>query len=236
MKGTISKKKVVIILAAVMIFASAISSFAMMSSGGMMTGGSMMTTYGGFGMMGGTAGGPLVAADGSAYLTSMMPSATPGTSPTSSSFVSHMMAISPTGQTMKLSVSGMMSKPVFAKANINGIIGYYAMATVSLPSLSDYSIMHNYGTTTGISVLYWMQSPFTKSSVPMAVTMDGIYASQPVIAGNMVYVTTTNNGSAMMQGVDVFNDTFPNYTATSTTSYLYVFGMDGTLVSKTLLQ
>jgi hypothetical protein len=53
----------------------------------------------------------------------------------------------------------------------------------------------------------------------------------------MVYVTTSNNGSAMMQGNDVFNNMFPNYTAGSTAkSYLYMFQMNGTLVSKTPLQ
>ncbi len=238
MSSVNSKTKVVFILTAVMILASGVIAFAMMTSGGMMGGGSMMTTTGGFGMMDGTAGGPIVGADGTAYLTSMMPSATPGTTPTSSSFVSHMMSISPTGQTMKLSVNGMMSKPVIANGiTFDGVTGNFMMATVSLPSLNNYSMMHNYATsTTGESVLYWMQRPFTLSSMPVAVVMDGAYASQPVITNNMIYVTTTNNGSAMMQGNNVFHNTFPNYTTTSTTSYLHVFKMDGTLVSKTRLQ
>lgn len=241
MKGTMSKKRIVFILAAVMIFASAVSAFAMMSGGGMMSGGSMMTASGGFGMMDGIAGGPLVGNDGTTYLGSMMPTATPGTYPTTSSFNSNMMAISPAGQMLKLSVNGMMSKPVFAgNITVNGISGNYMIATVSLPTLSNYSMMHNYGTTTGESVLYWMKSPFTTSSVPMAIAMDGMYASQPIIASvngvNMIYVTTTNNGSAMMQGNNVFSKTFPSYTAASSSSYLYVFQMNGTLVSKTQIQ
>ncbi len=237
MSGMSSKTKVVLILTAVMILASGVIAFAMMSSG-MMGGGSMMTTTGGFGMMDGTAGGPIVGTDGTAYLASMMPSATPGSTPTSNSFLSHMMAISSTGQTLKLSVSGIMSKPVFANGiTFDGITGNFMMATVSLPNLSNYSMMHNYATsTTGHSVLYWMQRPFTTSSMPVAVAMDGAYASQPVIANNMIYVTTTNNGNAMMQGNNVFHNTFPSYSTTSSTSYLHVFRMDGTLVSKTQLQ
>ncbi len=237
MKGTISKTKIVFILATAMILAYAVSPSAMMSSGGM-GGGSMMTSAGGFGMMGGMAGAPLVAPSGTAFFTSMMPSASPGTYPTSSSFVSHMSTVVPSsGQILNLSVSGVMSKPVFANGiTVNGILGSYMISTVSLPNMSDYSVMHNYGTMTGQSVLFWMLRPFTTSSVLMAVSMDGSYASQPVIANNMIYITTTNNGSAMMQGNDVFNNTFPNYTASSSTSYLYVFNMDGTLVSKTQLQ
>ncbi len=237
MKGFFSKTKVVLILAAVMIFASAVSPFAMMSGGGMMGSGTMMTSTGGFGMMDGIAGGPMVTTDVTAYLASMMPSATPGTYPTSSSFASHMMAISSTGQKLNLSVSGMMSKPAFVNGiTVNGVTGNYMMATVSLPKMSDYSMMHNYSTTTSQSVLYWMQRPFTTSSVPKAVVMDGSYASQPVIANNMIYVTTTNNGYAMMQGNDVFGTTFPNYTSSSSATYMYVFSMAGTLVSKTQIQ
>ena len=58
MKGMISKKNMVFILAAAMVLASAVT-FAMMSGGGMMGGGSMMTSSGGFGMTGGMAGGPI---------------------------------------------------------------------------------------------------------------------------------------------------------------------------------
>jgi hypothetical protein len=206
--------------------------------GGGMVGGRMMISSGGFGMMGGTAGAPIVGSDGTAYVTSMLPSVTPGTYPTSSSFVSNMMAVSTSGQTLKLSVNGVMSKPVFADGiTVNGTTGNYVMSTVSLPNTSDYSIIHDYSTAAGQSVLFWMQTPFAASSVPLAVKMDGRYASEPVIANNMIYVTTTNNGYAMMQGIDVFGTTFPNYTASNTAkSYMYIFRMDGTLVSKTQLQ
>jgi hypothetical protein len=212
------------------------------TSGGMMgggvVGGNMMVSTGGFGMMGGTAGAPIVGSDGTAYVTSMMPSVTPGTNPTATSFVSNMMAVSTSGQTIKLSINGIMSKPVSASGiTVNGTTGNFVMSTVSLPNVSDYSIMHDYSTTAGKSVLFWMQTPFTSSSVPVAIQMDGRYASQPVIANNMIYVTTTNNGYAMMQGIDVFGTTFPNYTASSTAkAYMYIFQMDGTLVSKTQLQ
>ena len=128
-----------------------------------------------------------------------------------------------------MAVSGLMSKPV-----INGSV---MVSTVSLPNMSDYSIMANAGTTTQQSVVFWLQLPMTLSSVPTAVKMDGRYASAPVIKNNMVYVTTTNFGYGMMQGNDVYNNTYPNMTFNNTSkSYLYIFNMDGTLVSKTLLQ
>jgi len=225
-----NKTKVVLLLATVMILTSAVGSFAMMGSGGgMMGGGGMMSSSGGFGMMDGMAGAPVVDADETAYVTSMLPSATPGTVPTANSFLSHMIAVTTSGQTLKMSVSGLMSRPV--------IDGNVLISTVSLPKMSDYSIMANEGTTTQQSVVFWLQLPMTLSSVPTAVRMDGRFASSPVIANNMIYVTTTNFGNGMMQGNDVFGNMFPNYTAGSTAkSYLYIFKMDGTLVSKTVLQ
>lgn len=231
LKKIMNKTKVVFSLVTVMILTSAIGSFAMMSGGGggMMGGGSMMTTTGGFGMMGGMAGAPVVDADGTAYVTSMVPSATPGTVPTSNSFVSHMIAVTTSGQTLKMSVSGLMSRPV--------IDGNVLISTVSLPKMNDYSIIANDGTTTQQSVIFWLQLPMTPSSVPTAIRMDGRFSSSPVIANNMIYVTTTNFGNGMMQGNDVFGNTFPNYTTGSTAkTYQYIFNMDGTLVSKTLLQ
>jgi hypothetical protein len=257
MKEMISKTRIAVILATLMVFTFTATSFAMMTVGGGMMGGGtggtgtgigmmgggvlggrMMVSTGGFGMMGGTAGAPIVGADGSAYITSMLPSVNTGTNPTSTSFVSNMMEVSTSGQTLKLSVNGIMSKPVSANGiTVNGTTGNFVMSTVSLPNMSNYSIMHDYSTVAGKSVLFWMQTPFTSSSVPVAVQMDGRYASQPVIANNMIYVTTTNNGYAMMQGIDVFGTTFPNYTAgTTAKSYMYIFQMDGTLVSKTQLQ
>jgi hypothetical protein len=231
LKKIMNKTKVVLLLVTVMMLITASGSFAMMSGGGggMMGGGSMMTNTGGFGMMNGMAGAPVVDADGTAYITSMVPSATMSTTPTSSSFGSHMIAVTTTGQTLKMSVSGLMSKPV-----INGSV---MVSTVSLPKMSDYSIMSNEGTTTQQSVVFWLQLPMTLSSVPTAVQMDGRYASDPVIKNNMVYVTTTNFGYGMMQGNDVYTNTYPNMTFNNTSkSYLYIFNMNGTLVSKTLLQ
>jgi hypothetical protein len=86
-------------------------------------------------------------------------------------------------------------------------------------------------------VLFFLQLPLSPSSVPTAVQMDGRFASAPVIANAQIYVTTSNFGYGMMMGNDVFNNTFPNYTVSNTTNaYLYVFDMNGTLVSKTVLQ
>lgn len=218
-----NKTKVVLLLATVMMLASAVGSFAMMGGGG------MMTTTGGFGMMGGMAGTPVVDADGTAYVTSMLPSATPGTVPSAHSFVSRIIAVTTSGETLKMSVNGLMSRPV--------IDDNVLISTVSLPKMSDYSIMADEGTTTQQSVIFWLDLPMTLSSVPTAVKMDGRFASSPVIANNRIYVTTTNFGNGMMQGSDVFSNMFPHYTASSTAkSYLYIFNMDGSLVSKTLLQ
>ena len=228
MKKIISKTKFVLLLVTVMMLISEAGSFAMMGGGGM-GGGGMMNNAGGFGMMDGMAGTPVVDADGTAYIISMLPSATPGTVPSARSFVSNLIAVTTSGQTLKMSVSGLMSRPV--------IDGDVLISTVSLPDMSDYSIMGNEGITTQQSSIFWLQLPMTSSSVPTAVKMDGRFASSPVIANNMIYVTTTNFGNGMMQGNDVFGNMFPNYTPGSKSkSYLYIFNMDGSLVSKTVLQ
>ena len=229
MKKIINKTKVVLLLVTVMMLISAAGSFAMMGGGGGMGGGGMMNNAGGFGMMDGMAGTPVVDADGTAYIISMLPSATPGTVPSAHSFVSNIIAVTTSGQTVKMSVNGLMSRPV--------IDGNVLISTVSLPNMSDYSIMGNEGTTAQQSSIFWLQLPMTSSSVPTAVKMDGRFASSPVVANNMIYVTTTNFGNGMMQGNNVFGNMFPNYTPSSTSkSYLYIFNMDGSLVSKTTLQ
>jgi len=234
MKKMISKTKGIILLATVMILISATGSFAMMGDqcGGCgMTagGGGMMTKAGGFGMMNGLAGVPVVDTEGTAYIVSMTPSTTPGNKPKWKSFMSHILAVSPSGQILDLTLDGLISRPIISENTL--------IATASLPNMGNYSIITNYGTTTAQSVLFFLQLPLSSSSVPDAVQMDGRYASVPVIANNQIYVTTTNFGYGMMMGNDVFNDTFPNYHVRNTDhAYLYVFTMDGTLVSKTVLQ
>ena len=233
------KGKIVFILTVVTILASAaVGSAAMVTPYGMMGGGSMMTSSGGFGMMNGMAGEPMVGSDGTAYIVTMMPSATPGTTPTTGSFESNMIAVTTSGQTVKMSVGGLMSKPVFANGIMfNGVTGDYMIATVSLPTMSDYSVMAVDGVNTNHSVVFWMQTPVSTSSVPMAIAMDGRYASHPMIANNQIYIMTTNNGNAMMEGTNVFSKTFPTYMSASTPiTYLYVFKMDGTLVLRTQIQ
>jgi len=230
MKKIMNKTLVVLSVVTVMMLITVTGSFAMMSGGGgMMGGGSMMTTSGGFGMMDGMGGAPIVATDGTAFVTSMVPTATPGTIPTSGSFESHMMAVTTAGQTVKMSVSGLMSKPV--------VSGNYMISTVSLPNMKDYTIVADNGTTTQQSVAVWLHLPMTLSSTPLAIKMDGLYASAPVIKNNLVYITTSDFGYGMMQGNDVYSSTFPNMTFSSASmSYLYIFSTSGTLVSKTVLQ
>jgi hypothetical protein len=89
------------------------------------------------------------------------------------------------------------------------------------------------------SVIYIMQLPLTASTVPQAVAMDGAFASLPVVANNHVYVTTTDYGNGMFAGNGTFASMFGNYNFNSTgtaTTYMYIFNMDGSLLSKTTIQ
>ncbi|HEY6000599.1 MAG TPA: hypothetical protein VI078_15035 [bacterium] len=226
-----------VLVAAGLMLGSAGRSHAMMMGWGGWTGGcgwtsgrgGMMTGAGGFGMMSGAAGKPVVGPDGTAYLVSAVPSATPGSTPRWSSFQSHLLAVSPAGGILKLTLDGLVSSPVLSDTDL--------IATASLPNTANYVIKANDGNTAAQSVIFWLPVPLSSSSVPQAVLMDGRYASQPVIANNQVYVTTSNFGFGMMQGNDVFNNTFPNFTVANTAkAYLYVFAIDGTLVSRTVLQ
>jgi hypothetical protein len=202
-------------------------------TGTMMGGGIGMTNTGGFGMMNGMAGAPVVGSDGTAYLMSYNPSANPGTLPGSNSFESTITAITPSGAVNSITLKGIVSRPV-----INGNV---LVATTSLPDMSNFDVFGNLGTTTpaGQSMAYVVYLPLTSSSVPAAVSLDGRFASTPVIANNNVYIVTSDFGGAMMNGNNTFNMMFGSYNfnaAGNAKSYMYIVDFDGNLVNKITLQ
>lgn len=196
-----------------------------------MFGNAMMTNNGGFGMMNGMTGAPIIGDDGTAYLVSYSPTANPGIAPNSNSFKSTILAYGPNGQVSSLDLKGIVSRPI--------ILGDYMVATASLPDFSNYSFFGNYGTNpvSGQSVLYVVNAPLTSSTTPLAISMDGSFASAPVIANNHVYVTTSDWGTAMMN--NMANWMYGNYNfnqAGNAKTYLYIFNLDGTLASKIVVQ
>jgi hypothetical protein len=89
------------------------------------------------------------------------------------------------------------------------------------------------------SVLYFISLPLTSSSKPQAVALDGRFASAPVLANNLIYVVTTDFGRAMMQANPSFQRMFNGYNFNSSgtaESYMYILNLDGTLVSKTVIE
>ncbi len=198
----------------------------------MMGGGMNMTNTGGFGMMNGMAGSPVVGHDGTAFLVSYNPTASPGSVPTSNSFQSTVSAITPSGQVNTITLKGIVSRPV--------VSGNKLVATASLPDVGNYNLIGSLGSSSaGQSVLYEMTLPITSSTVPIAVTMDGQFASVPVIAADKVYVTTTDFGIAMMQGNTTFGGMYGNVPFNNTgtaKSYLYIVNFDGSLAAKIPLQ
>lgn len=195
------------------------------NSDAMMHGGSMMNNDAGFGMMNGMAGAPVVGEDGTAYFVSFTPTSDPGTVPGSTSFQSNLIAYQPNGESASLTLNGIVSRPV--------VEGSVLAATASLPDFSNYMMFGNYGDKQ--SVLYAVALPLSESSVPAAVAMDGQYASVPVIVNNLVYVTTTDFGNAMM-GSNTFqmfgNGNYDFNSDGLAKTYLYIFETDGTLVSR----
>jgi hypothetical protein len=206
----------------------------MQNGGGSGMGGAMMQNNGGFGMMNGMSGAPAVGADGTAYSVAMNPAAKPGTKPTSNSFQSTLTVITSSGAIItSLSFNGLMSKPV--------INGSTLMATTSLPNMNNYMMVVNGGTNSVSqqSVFYTMTLPISASSVPSAVSLDGSYASAPVMFNNQFYVITSDFGNAMMQGNNMYNNMYgkTNFSKMGASkSYLYIINSDLTIASKTLIQ
>lgn len=225
------KKENVLYVAIMIMAAVAVNSEATMN-GSMMTN-TGMTNTGGFGMMNGMAGTPVVGDDGTAYLFVHNPASSSGATPSSNSFESKLLAVRNTGDTVSLTLKGMTSKPV--------VSGNVLVATASLPDFSNYMMVYNYVTNTvnSQSVLYVFSLPLSSASTPSAVSLDGNYASIPVIANNNIYVTTTDFGNAMMQGNNTFASMYGAYNFNSTgsaKSYLYILNLDGTIALKVTIQ
>ena len=198
----------------------------------MMGGGMNMSNTGGFGMMNGMAGSPVVGSDGTAYIVTQNPTASAGAVPNSNAFQSTVSAITLSGQVDTITLQGIVSRPV--------VHGNILVATASLPDESNYDIVGSLGSSsTGQSVLYVMRLPITPSTVLFAVTLDGQFASVPVMTADKVYVTTTDFGNAMMQGNTTFNDMYGNFNFNNTgtaKTYLYIVNFDGSLAAKIQLQ
>jgi len=203
-----------------------------MGGGGMMTGVPLKNS-GGMGMMGGMDGSPVVGEDGTAYLITFNPTAPVGTVPSGSSFRSRLVAITTAGTETSINLRGIVSAPVISGTTLFG--------TASLPDFANYTLTGNHGTypESEQSVLYILALPMTNSSIPQAVSLDGSYASAPVLANNHIYVVTSDFGRAMMQGNSSFQRMFDGYNFNHSgiaKSYLYILNLDGTLVSKTVIQ
>ena len=205
---------------------------AMMGGPGGVSGPMMgLTNSGGFGMMNGMAGAPVVGDDGTAYIVGFNSTAPANTFPGSNVFQSTISAVTPSGAIETLTLNGMVSRPV--------IYENFLVATASLPDLTNYWVVDNFGTSSPSvqSVLYIVSLPMTSSTVPAAVTLDGKFASVPVIANDSIYVVTSDFGNAMMNGNSTFNMMYGNYNFNSTgnaKSYLYIISFDGTTNKITL--
>jgi len=226
-----------------LLFVSVVSVDAMMSGGGGMGGGGTvggggmtgvpLKNSGGMGMMAGTDGSPVIGQDGTAYLITFNPSAPAGTDPTSRSFRSRLVAITTAGTETSINLRGILSAPV--------VDGTTLFGTASLPDFANYTLTGNHGTNpeSEQSVLYILALPMTDSSIPQAVALDGRFASAPVLANSHIYVVTTDFGRAMMQGNSSFQRMFDGYNFNPSgvaKSYMYILNLDGTLISKTVIQ
>ncbi len=224
-------KKTVLVLMITCMLALTGSAGAAMGSG-MIGAGMNMTNAGGFGMMNGMAGSPVVGDDGTAYLVSHNLTASAGTVPDSNSFQSTVLAVTPSGQVETMTLQGIVSRPV--------ISGNTLVATASLPDATNYDQIGSLGSgSTRQSVLYAVTLPITPSTVPIAVTMDGQFASVPVMTADKVYVTTTDFGNAMMQGNITFTGRYGNFNFNNTgtaKSYLYIVNFVGSLAAKIQIQ
>ena len=165
-RNVTSKMKIALLATALLLLGSASGSFAMMGGWNGWTGGcgwtggrgGMMTNAGGFGMMNGLAASPVVGPDGTAYLVSTVPSATLGTSPSWKSFQSNIIAVSPAGQILKLTLDGMISRPVIDATSL--------IATASLPNNGNYLIMANHATAAAQSAIFWLDLPLSATILP----------------------------------------------------------------------
>lgn len=188
-----------------------------------------MNNNGGLGMMNGMAGTPVVGDDGMVYMVSFEPNQNAGALLNSNSFTSTLMTINPdTGQVVSLNLNGILSRPV--------VYGNILVATASLPNLNNFEMYANHGNNgpENQSVLYGISLPLTENTIPRAISLDGNFASVPVIFNELIYVTTTSHGDFMM-GRTMFDGMFENFdfdNQPNHRSFLYVIGLDGTLKAK----
>lgn len=215
-----------VVLSILMILTS--HAYAFMGGGGGM-GGNQMANYGEFGMMNGMAGIPVVGEDGTAYVIRHEPFSTEN--PDSDSFESTLISVTANGQKATLTLNGIVSRPV--------VYGGLLVATASLPDMSDYNVVSNLdGGTDSQSVLYVIDLPFNEETKPFALTLDGNFASVPVVWGTQIYLTTTDFGDYMM-GTGIFNGMFHEgydfHDNTDGKSYLYIINFDGTVAAKAKL-
>jgi hypothetical protein len=191
-----------------------------------------MTNGGTFGMMNGMAGSPVLGDDGTAYLVTYVPGANPGSVPSNTSFQSRIIAVTPAGAVFSMIVSGIVSRPV--------VYGNLLAATASLPDFNDYTLRTSFGSNapSAQSVAYLVSLPFSTAAKPVAVSLDGGFASTPVIdaAHNRILVTTTDFGYGMMSGSNTYNAMYGSYSSNASTAktYLYILNFDGTYTRVTL--
>lgn len=191
-----------------------------------------MTNGGTFGMMNGMVGSPVLGDDGTAYLVTYVPGSSPGFAPSTTSFQSRIIAVTSAGAVSSMVVSGIVSRPV--------VYGNLLIATASLPNFNDFMMLASFGNNSpsGQSVVYLISLPFSTAAKPVAVSVDGSFASAPVVDAvhSRVYVTTTDFGYGMMSGSNTYNAMYGNYnfnTATAKT-YMYILGFDGSYTRVTL--
>jgi hypothetical protein len=224
-----------VLLAGVFAF-SGVAGAAMMGGGGMMGGGNgpfSSSTNGSFGMMNGMAGSPVVGDDGTAYVVTYDAIATAGTTPGSNVFQSKVMAIDLAGNMRTITLSGIVSRPV--------VSGGFLFASASMSNMANFMLVGDYRNYqgNGQSVVYGMPVSFTESTTPVALAIDGNFASVPVIANNHLYVMGSDFGNAIMTGSNTFNMMYGNFDFNNNgnaKTYMYIFNFDGSLVSKTLIQ
>lgn len=191
-----------------------------------------MTNGGTFGMTTGMAGSPVVGDDGTAYMVTYVPGSSPGAVPSNTSFQSRIIAVTPAGAVSSMIVSGIVSRPV--------VYGNLLVASASLPNFDDYTVRASFGSNSpsGQSVVYLLSLPFSVAAKPVAVSVDGSFASAPVIdaAHSHIFVTTTDFGYGMMSGSNTYNAMYGNYNFNAATAktYMYILNFDGTYTRVTL--
>lgn len=170
--------------------------------------GAMMTKQV-FNMTSGMTNTPVVASNGTAYVVSFSGATKSGNAvPFTYSYASKLNAITTAGDITSITLEGIVSTPVISGSTL-------ALSA----SLSGYMMDVNNSTSGSPLTLYILTLPITSSSTPVSVSLDGDFASEPVISGNYIYVTTTDIGLK-----------------TATTSYLYIISLTGAQVAKVELQ